>query len=162
MNTPATPEETDGQAHARLREYLFVHGLKASRQREIIAEVFFAARGHLRVEELLERARAVDSKVSQATVYRTMKLLTACGLAAARHFFDGQTRYERTDAQGEHHDHLICTQCATIVEFVDPRIERLQDKVAAQNGFVVTDHKMELYGLCAGCQKAPAASGAQR
>jgi Fur family ferric uptake transcriptional regulator len=158
MTTPAMHDETDAQAHARLREYLLVHGLKASRQREIIADVFFAAHGHLRVEELLERARAIDGKVSQATVYRTMKLLTACGLASARHFFDGQTRYERTDAAGEHHDHLICTQCGTIVEFVDPRIERLQDKVAAANGFVVTDHKMELYGLCANCQTAAAAA----
>lgn len=153
---------TDAQAHARLRDYLLVHGLKASRQREIIADVFFAAHGHLRVEELLERARAIDSKVSQATVYRTMKLLVACNLASARHFFDGQTRYERTDAAGAHHDHLICTKCGTIVEFVDARIERLQDKVAAANGFIVTDHKMELYGLCAQCQSAAVATDKRR
>ena len=66
-----------------LKEYIARHGLKQSRQRDVIAEVFFKAGGHLKIEELLQRARLVDTKVSQATVYRTMKLLTECGLAAA-------------------------------------------------------------------------------
>jgi Fur family transcriptional regulator, ferric uptake regulator len=135
-----------------LKEYLQRHGLKASRQRDIIADVFFKADGHLRVEELLQRVRAIDPKVSQATVYRTMKLLTECGLAAARNFLDGQTRYERSDQSGEHHDHLICTECGKIVEFVDERIEELQERVATSKGFTVTNHKMELYGLCADCR----------
>lgn len=135
-----------------LKEYLLRHGLKASRQREIIAEVFFQAGGHMRVEELLQRVRKIDPKVSQATVYRTMKLLTECGLAEARNFLDGQTRYERSDQSGEHHDHLICTECGTIVEFVDERIEDLQERVAKNKGFTVTHHKMELYGLCDKCR----------
>jgi Fur family ferric uptake transcriptional regulator len=137
-----------------LKSYLLAHGLKASRQREVIAEVFFAAGGHLRVDELLERVRNIDPRISQATVYRTMKLLTECGLAAARNFLDGQTRYEKSDESGEHHDHLICLRCDTIVEFVDERIEQLQDHVAKTHGFVVSDHKMELYGLCAACRAA--------
>jgi len=128
------------------------HGLKASRQREIIADVFFDAQGHLTVDELLRAVRKVDERISQATVYRTMKLLNDCGVAEARHFLDGQTRYELSDAGDEHHDHLICTSCNKIVEFVDDRIEDLQEKVAAAHGFVVTDHKMELYGLCSDCK----------
>ena len=71
-----------------------------------------------------------------------------CGLAEARQFNDGQTRYEACDDLGHHHDHLICTACGKIVEFVDARIEELQDVVAEQYGFTITDHKMELYGLC--------------
>ncbi len=138
-----------------LRAYLLKHGMKASRQREVIADVFFAAGGHLRVDELLTRVHRIDAKVSQATVYRTMKLLTDCGLAAARNFLDGQTRYERSDAQGEHHDHLICLGCGTIVEFVDERIEELQDRVARRHGFVVSHHKMELYGHCQACRARP-------
>ena len=138
--------------HQVLRDYLLRHGLKASRQRDVIADVFFRAPGHLRVDELLQEVRKIDPKVSQATVYRTMKLLTECGLAAARNFFDGQTRYERSDARGEHHDHLICTHCGRIVEFCDERIEDLQDRVAQEHGFVVTQHKMELYGLCDDCR----------
>lgn len=143
--------------HDILREYLLRHGLKASRQREIIADVFFRAGGHLRVDELLQEVRKIDPRVSQATVYRTMKLLTDCGLAAPRNFLDGQTRYERSDAGGEHHDHLICTDCGEIVEFVDERIEELQERVAKTHGFVVTHHKMELYGLCEECRLASSA-----
>ena len=140
--------------HQVLKDYLLRHGLKASRQRDIIAEVFFHTGGHLRVDELLQRVRKIEPRVSQATVYRTMKLLTDCGLAAPRNFLDGQTRYERSDEKGEHHDHLICTHCGKIVEFVDSRIEELQDRVAVKHGFTVTHHKMELYGLCDSCRSA--------
>ena len=131
-----------------LRTFIAKEGLKNSRQRETIAEVFFESTEHIRVEELLNRVRAVDSKVSQATVYRTMKLLVDCDLAESRQFQDGQTRYEVSDDDGHHHDHLICTQCGKIVEFVDDRIEQLQVEVAAAHGFTVSDHKMELYGVC--------------
>jgi Fur family ferric uptake transcriptional regulator len=88
-----------------------------------------------------------------ATVYRTMKLLAEAGLAHARNFGDGQTRYEAAVGK-HHHDHLICTQCGTIVEFEDDRIESLQDAVARKHGFKVTSHKMELYGICKSCQRA--------
>lgn len=148
MATPQDPSDP----HKVLRSYLLKHGLKASRQRDIIADVFFGAPGHLKVDELLNEVRKVDPKVSQATVYRTMKLLTDCGLAEARHFGDGQTRYEASDDIGEHHDHLICTNCGKIVEFKNERIEQLQERVAEEHGFSVTSHKMELYGLCKECR----------
>jgi len=131
-----------------LRAFISKEGLKNSRQRETIARVFFGTEEHIRVDELLALVRQIDDRVSQATVYRTMKLLVECGLAEARQFNDGQTRYEACDDLGHHHDHLICTVCGKIVEFVDPRIEELQDVVAEQYGFTITDHKMELYGLC--------------
>ncbi len=138
-----------------LRSYINEHGLKSSRQREVIAEVFFEAGGHLKVDELLERVRAVDPKIGQATVYRTMKLLTKCGLAQPRHFGDGHTRYEPVAPDDEeHHDHLICDSCGRIVEFMDERIEELQEEAAAAHGFSVTHHKMELYGLCPACRKS--------
>ncbi len=131
-----------------LRTFIAKEGLKNSRQRETIAEVFFESTEHIRVEDILNRVREVDPKVSQATVYRTMKLLVDCDLADARQFQDGQTRYEVSDDDGHHHDHLICTKCGKIVEFVDERIEKLQVEVAAAHGFTVSDHKMELYGIC--------------
>ena len=134
-----------------LRAYITDHGLKTSRQRELIAEIFFQAGGHLSIEELLDRVRDADAKVGQATVYRTMKLLTKCGLAESRQFGDGHTRYEPTHDHDEHHDHLICTTCSKIIEFVNTEIESLQDRVAAQHHFRVTHHKMELYGTCAEC-----------
>ena len=135
-----------------LKGYIERNGLKTSRQRELIADVFFQARGHLSIDELLERVRGADPKVGQATVYRTMKLLTKCGLAEARQFGDGHTRYEPVEEHQEHHDHLICTSCGKIVEFHNPQIESLQDRVAVEHGFVVTHHKMELYGLCSDCR----------
>jgi len=143
--------------HSLLRDYMAQHGLKASRQREIIADVFFTAQGHLTVDELLQRVRKVDARVSQATVYRAMRLLTDCGLAEPRNFSDGQTRYELAHGHEDHHDHLICTRCGQIVEFVDDRIEALQSKVAQSHGFSVTHHKMELYGICATCAKSDGA-----
>ncbi len=137
-----------------LRAYISREGLKYSRQREIIAEVFFGLEGHLSVDTLLQRVRAVDERVSQATIYRTMKLLTECGLADARQFLEGYTLYEPSGDEIGHHDHLICTACSKIVEFMDERIERLQEEVAQKHGFSVTDHKMELYGLCEECRKS--------
>jgi Fur family ferric uptake transcriptional regulator len=134
-----------------LRRYIADHGLKSSRQRDLVAEVFFSTGGHLRVEELLEKVRQVNPRVSQATVYRTVRLLRACGLAAARHFSEGETRYESSDTS-HHHDHLICTSCGRIVEFLNERIETLQHRVARAHGFKVTAHRLELYGLCASCR----------
>lgn len=136
-----------------LARHLAQRGLKATRQRSIIVDSFFAHPGHLSVDELLRQARDKEPRVSAATVYRTMRLLSECGLAHARHFGDGQTRWE-VAAGRHHHDHLICTGCGAIVEFENDRIEELQDHVARRQGWVVTHHKMELYGLCRGCRRA--------
>jgi len=141
---------------AALGVHLEQRGLKHSRQRELVAEVFFAAGGHLAIEQLIQRVHAQDPRVSVATVYRTMKLLSECGLAVARQFDGGQTRYE-PGAGRAHHDHLICTGCGEIVEFANPRIEALQARVAEGHGFEVESHKLELYGRCARCRRAPRA-----
>jgi Fur family ferric uptake transcriptional regulator len=143
-----------------LQRFMAERGLKSTRQRSLIIDTFFELGGHLSVEDVWSKVRALDSKVSVATVYRTMKLLSECGLAHPRNFGDGQTRYEPAVGR-HHHDHLICTRCGRIIEFENPRIEALQDSVAARHGFRVTSHKMELYGLCADCQRAiPASSTA--
>jgi Fur family ferric uptake transcriptional regulator len=136
-----------------LLRYMAQHGLKNTRQRSLIIETFFHTGGHLSVEEVWNKVRSQDAKVSVATVYRTMKLLAECGLAHARNFGDGQTRYEAAVGR-QHHDHLICTRCGTIVEFENDRIEAMQEAVARKHGFKVTSHKMELYGLCAKCRQA--------
>jgi Fur family ferric uptake transcriptional regulator len=145
MTERSTKEEVLGR-------YMAQRGLKSTRQRNLIIDTFFSAAGHLSVEDVWAKVRQRDAKVSVATVYRTMKLLSECGLAHARNFGDGQTRYEAAVGR-HHHDHLICTQCGTIVEFENDRIEALQDAVARKHGFRVTSHKMELYGLCRNCQR---------
>jgi len=145
------------------KEHLRKQGLKSTAQRDDIAHVFFASNRHISVEELYNAVKRVNPRIGYATVYRTVKLLTECGLAVERHFRDGEARYEGTE--GHHHDHLICERCGKIVEFEEERIEALQAEVAARLGFRFTGHKMELYGLCRDCQRrlsAPARGGISR
>src|SRR5213075_3301424 len=139
-------------ARERLASWIAARGLKATRQRDLIVDAFFSQAGHLSVDELVEKAKQRDPSIGAATVYRTMKILTDAGLASARHFEGGQTRYEAA-LDRHHHDHLICTSCGNIAEFENERIEELQDRVAQEHGFHVTHHKLELYGLCAACQQ---------
>ncbi len=142
---------------AALALNLQLRGLKHSRQREAIAQAFFAMGGHVPVEALVARVRERDPRVSVATVYRTMKLLAECGLAVARQFGDGQTRYEpATRPDADAHDHLICTACGEIVEFESERIAELQRKLARRHGFEVERRRVELYGRCSTCRRAAA------
>ncbi|MFO0722255.1 MAG: Fur family transcriptional regulator [Myxococcota bacterium] len=143
-----SPEAVSRRQHA-LRSALQARGLRNTRQREVLTEIFFAAKGHLSLEELLSLAKKRDGGIGYATVYRTLKLLTELGLAQERQFSDGHLRYEAADEL--HHDHLICTRCGTIVEFEEEEIERLQEEVAARHGFELASHRMELYGVCASC-----------
>src|SRR6267154_2367829 len=145
---PASPASA---ARERLSRWIAERGLKATRQRDLIVDTFFSSSGHLSVDELLGKVQARDENIGAATVYRTMKILAESGLASPRHFEDGQTRYEAAIGR-HHHDHLICTSCHAIIEFENERIEELQDLVARQHGFLVTRHKLELYGLCKVCQ----------
>lgn len=123
-------------------------GLRTTEQRKLIVSTFLENDAHPTIEELLEQVRSKDSRVGYATVYRTMKMLTEGGMANELHFGDGATRYEIAD-EDTHHDHLICEECGNIVEFEEPLIEDLQERIASQHGFVVTHHKHELYGHCA-------------
>lgn len=139
------------KAAKQLTEYLAGRGLKSTRQRDKIFSIFVEARCHVSAEELFERVRKKHCTIGYATVYRTLKLLAEAGLAEERRFEDGFTRYECKN-QNSHHDHLICTQCGTIIEFENERIEALQRDVAKKNRFQVQSHKLELYGLCHECR----------
>jgi Fur family ferric uptake transcriptional regulator len=135
-----------------LSEYLSGQGLKSTRQRDKILQIFVDAGRHVSAEELYELVKKVYPGIGYATVYRTLKLLTNAGLAEERRFEDGFTRYEYKVSDG-HHDHLICTTCGAIIEFENKRIEALQQDVARRNRFKVQSHKLELYGLCVECQR---------
>lgn len=127
------------------------HGVKHTAQREAIVREFLSTKEHITIDELLRRVKTSHPNVGYATVYRTLRLLKDVGIADERNFGDGKTLYEPI---GEHHhDHLICTRCAKIIEFENDEIEVLQEAVAETHGFTITGHKMELYGLCADCQK---------
>ena len=143
----------------RLARYMEQQGLRSTAQRRLVTEVFFESDGHLSIEDLLALVREQDARVGYATVYRTLKLLTDSGVANARHFGDGVSRYEIA-LENRHHDHLICLDCGKIVEFENNEIERLQDEVAAKHGFSVKRHKLELYATCTkvNCPSRPASS----
>jgi Fur family ferric uptake transcriptional regulator len=126
-------------------------GLRSTDQRRLIVETFFKSPNHISIEELLAQVRSQDPRVGYATVYRTLKLLTECGVAFERKFGDGLTRYELAD-EASHHDHLICTECGKIIEFEEPKIEELQEKIASRYGFSLKSHKHEMYGTCSDCQ----------
>src|SRR4051794_14919159 len=116
MKRAAPQKSPVAAAHERLASWIASRGLKATRQRDLIVDTFFSTSGHLSVDELLEKAKLRDPTLGAATVYRTMKILTDAGLASARHFEGGQTRYEAA-LDRHHHDHLICTSCGKITEF---------------------------------------------
>jgi Fur family transcriptional regulator, ferric uptake regulator len=132
--------------------YLKEKDLKLTAQRELILETFLAYQGHISAEELYQRAREKQSHVGFATVYRTLKHLTQCGLARELDFGDGRIKYE-PEFNRRHHDHMICTKCGSYIEFLNPQIEELQEQVSRKHGFKITSHRMQLYGLCQKCQK---------
>lgn len=120
-------------------------GLRLTAPRRIIAELLDSARDHPDVEALHARASAVDANISIATVYRTVKLLEEAGILERLEFGDGRARYE--DADRAHHDHLIDLSTGEVVEFVDPEIEALQERIAAKLGYELRGHRLELYGV---------------
>lgn len=148
----ASAKPTQDDRFARFKEHLRAERLKSTAQRDTIARVFLATQRHINVEELYNEVKRLNPRIGYATVYRTMKLLKDCGVAAERHFRDGEARYE--SAQKRHHDHLICERCGKIEEFEEARIEALQESVAKRLGFRFTGHKMELYGICRDCRKS--------
>jgi Fur family ferric uptake transcriptional regulator len=147
-NSPAAAEHLARQ----FREFLRRKGLKSTRQRDLIVSEFAQIRGHVSVEELMQRVRKIDAGVGTPTVYRTLKLLVDAGLAGARNFGEGFARYEPLGE--DHHDHLICESCGRIVEFHDERIEQRQEEVAARLGYRVTHHRHELFGICQSCRQS--------
>lgn len=142
-----------GERLVVFQRWLRDRGLKGTSQRDDIAHVFFDTERHVSVEELYHDVKRKNPRVGYATVYRTLKLLKECGLAAERHFDDGEARYEPAEDEKGHHDHCICERCGKIVEFENSEIEDLQEAAAKKLGFVITRHRLELYGICRDCRE---------
>jgi Fur family ferric uptake transcriptional regulator len=121
------------------------NGLRMTDQRRTIAGVLQGAFDHPDVEELYNRASAVDPRISLATVYRTVKLFEETGILEKHEFGDGRARYEAADR--EHHDHLIDVQSGEVIEFVDAEIESLQERIAQKLGYRLMGHRLELYAV---------------
>ena len=119
--------------------------MRMTTQRRVIARVLSVAQDHPDVEEVHRRAVEVDSSVSIATVYRTVRLFEESGILERHDFGDGRSRYE--EATDDHHDHLINIKTGEVVEFTNTEIEALQERIAKEHGLKLVDHKLELYGI---------------
>ncbi|MEC9343901.1 MAG: Fur family transcriptional regulator [Pseudomonadota bacterium] len=128
-----------------LEELCAQKGLRMTDQRRTIARVLESSDDHPDVEELYRRASKVDSRISIATVYRTVKLLEDFNIIERHDFRDGRSRYEA--APDDHHDHLIDLKTGRVIEFANEEIERLQEEIARRLGFRLVDHRLELYGV---------------
>ncbi|MEY4983939.1 MAG: hypothetical protein RIR62_2205 [Pseudomonadota bacterium] len=120
-------------------------GLRMTDQRRVVARVIGDAEDHPDVEELYARAARIDPRISIATVYRTVKLFEEAGILDRLEFGDGRARYE--DAERDHHDHLIDVNSGEVIEFVDPEIEALQERIAERLGYRLVGHRLELLGV---------------
>lgn len=140
--------------------YLAKHRLKRSDQREAIVDAFLRSESHLSVDDLLHLVQKRRPDVGRTTVYRTLKLLQAAGLAQELEL-RGESRFER-EYNRAHHDHFICQHCGDIIEFESPDIERLQDEIAAGLGFVIEGHRHQIFGQCRACVARPQRAEARR
>ena len=129
----------------RIENLCVEKGMRMTDQRRVIARVLSVAHDHPDVEEVYRRAAAVDSKISIATVYRTVRLFEEANILERHDFRDGRSRYEQVPE--EHHDHLIDIETRTVVEFQNEEIEKLQELIAEKLGYRLVGHRLELYGV---------------
>jgi Fur family ferric uptake transcriptional regulator len=128
-------------------------GTRLTSCRRNILNAIYNYEGHFRAEDLVERIRRLGRSVSLVTVYRNLPLLERAGVIRRTCVTENVAWYERA-WKAEHHDHLICTECGKVVEFEYPAIDVLQEAVAGEHGFLLTDHHLELMGVCRQCQAA--------
>jgi Fur family ferric uptake transcriptional regulator len=133
-------------------EHIKKQGLRRTEQRDLILETFLMTEEHMTSEDLYSIVSKQDPRIGLTTVYRTLKLLTDAGLAREVRFGDNKTYYEH-HFNHEHHDHMICTECGVVIEFMSPDIESLQEQMASNLGFKATHHSLRMWGICSECQK---------
>lgn len=129
----------------RIEKLCLKKGMKMTGQRRVIARVLSEAEDHPDVEDVYRRATKLDSRISIATVYRTVRLFEEANILERHDFGDGRSRYE--EATEEHHDHLIDIRSGKVIEFQSVEIEALQQEIARSHGFRLVGHRLELYGV---------------
>ncbi|MEA1996001.1 MAG: Fur family transcriptional regulator [Gemmatimonadota bacterium] len=132
-------------------KYLRENGYLVTRQRRRIAEIIFTTSGHLSVEDIQELLRKKNTSASIASIYRTLDVMIKSSLIVQHRF---GKRYKRFEAvrRDTHHDHMVCVRCGRVFEFKNDTIESLQEEVAKENDFVITSHKLDIYGHCTKCR----------
>jgi Fur family transcriptional regulator, ferric uptake regulator len=132
--------------------YLRQNGLKKTYQKDLILETFLNTEGHLSVEDIYALVKKRDKKVGVVTVFRTLKSLTACGIAREITLGDGLTRFEHSYHHPNHH-HIVCTECHKAIEFVCPELERIQGEIIQKYHFQPIHHRFQTYGICEDCRE---------
>lgn len=136
---------------AIFNQFIESKGLRHTPQRGKVLDIFLTTERHVSVDELYKLVRKKDRRIGYTTVYRTMKLLSESGLCGEIDFGDGVLRYEHKYGH-QHHDHLICIKCGRFFEVIKPEIEKLQDNLAKEYRFIPLKHKLQIFGICKGCQ----------
>ncbi len=131
---------------SRIARLCVEKGLKMTEPRKVIARVLSDSKDHPDVEELHGRVRRLDSSISIATVYRTMKLFEDTNIVSKRDFGDGRARYEEIQGDEDHHHHLIDVRTGDVIEFYNEELENLKVKIANELGYELVDHHLELFG----------------
>jgi len=139
-------------AIAKFADFLQQQGLKLTSEREALVREIFSIHYHFEADELLFKMKQNNTKISRATVYRTLELLVKSGLVRRVHLGEDHYHYEHVSGNS-HHDHLICTTCGAVIEFHDEEIERRQREVCEKKKFTPTFHNLQILGLCDACRR---------
>jgi Fur family ferric uptake transcriptional regulator len=149
---PSISQENIREAEGILHRHLKKVGLKHTEQRDTILRSFLDTREHLSTDELYQLVKKKDAKIGFTTVYRTLKLLAECGLASEVAFHDGIARYEH-QYNRRSHNHMVCTECGSSVEFFSPEVGELEQSIGRKYRYLTTRHTFQIYGICEECRK---------
>ncbi len=135
-----------------LSAYLEQKKLRPTRERFLLLEEIMQTNGHFDADELFSNLTAKGLKASRATVYNTLDLLVGCGLISKYRFGENHSRYEKAFGRPRH-DHLICLECGDIIEFVNEKLDKIQQEVCEENNFTLQNSTLQIFGICSKCQK---------
>ena len=139
------------KTQAYFKDYCDKKGLKSSQRRDKVVQTFLVTEKHVSCFELYDELRKKEEKIGFSTVFRTLKLLEDAGIAQAI-TIDNETHFEHK-YQHKHHDHFICEKCGKTIEFTNPTIERIQEKLAIKHDFTPQRHNLIIYGICSKCKR---------
>lgn len=152
---------SNARERERFLQFLRSRGHRVTQERLALFEEIFSQHKHIDAEELLAAMKGRGLKISRATVYRNLDLLVECGMVRKQRLGQDRFLYEHVHG-GQHHDHLVCTRCGRVVEFVSPGIAALQAEICRAHGFVPSHHTLQISGLCNSCAAVAASAEPMR